>query len=250
MLFVHKAVERLEVVLIPALIKVPTGNVGDIAETDFIVNLIAVVGHRTQTVGVFPLQSFLQMPGKRQGILVETVEPLFLHPILQLDDSLVHIPPHNDGRMVVMLANHFAQGACGIRTELVTQSYQIYYRNLLPYQHAEFVASTQHGIVLWVMCQTDKVHTHVFQQLHIPAVHLIRKRYAHRHLVLMTASSHKFQGFPIQLEAFLRIHAEPADPQRDTCLIFQHLATHIFQRNFHAVQIRGIGRPQLWLFQL
>ena len=63
------------------------------------------------------------------------------------------------------------------------------------------------------MCQTDKVHTHVFQQLHIPAVHLIRKRYAHRHLVLMTASSHKFQGFPIQFEAFLRIHAEPADPK-------------------------------------
>ena len=64
MLFVHKAVERLEVVLIPALIKVPTGNVGDIAETNFIVNLIAVVGHRTQTIGVFPLQHLLQMPGK------------------------------------------------------------------------------------------------------------------------------------------------------------------------------------------
>ena len=81
-------------------------------------------------------------------------------------------------------------------------------------------------------------------------MHFIRKRYPHRHLVLMATSSYQLHWFPIQFEAFLRIHAEPANPQRNAHLIFQHLATFIFQRDFHTIQIRRFGRPQSRIFQL
>ena len=169
--------------------------------------------------------------GKCQSVFIKPVEPLFLHPILQLNDSFVHIPPHNDRRMVVMLTDHS-------RKALVA-----FVRNSSPKaiksttgisSHTSMPSSCKHATrhhPAGNVPSGQSLH-HIFQQLHIPAMHFIRKRYPHRHLVLMATSSYQLHWFPIQFEAFLRIHAEPADPQGTRISSFNTLPRSSFKETF------------------
>ena len=244
---VQKPVQALEFGRIPAVVQVPTQHLRDGGETGFAVEVeVAVHGQHGVAAGVFAVAERVELPGQL-GHAAQVLLALGVAHVLPPngEQDLVHVGPEDDAGVVEALPNHLGLHGFTVLKESLRLGNLVHHRNFLRRQNAQPVAGAQHGGVLRVVGNAQKITAHVLEQLHVALVQGIGQGIAEAGKILVPAGSDELQGLPIQEKAQRRIKPKPTEAQRIIRFIEQLLIAGFLHRRHHAVQIRVGWRPQV-----
>ncbi len=161
-LFGEELLEACDVASVPALVEVPAYDVGNLAQSGFVVAVAAVEGHGADACGVFLLQGILQPAGKGEGTFQYRFQCVAFVLALCYEEDFVHISPRDDAGVVVVLANHLAQVTFAVFRILRCVGHDVYDGNFFPGQHSQLVTHLYDSVVLWIMGNSDEVGSHLF----------------------------------------------------------------------------------------
>ena len=242
-LFGEELLEACDVASVPALVEVPAYDVGNLAQSGFVVAVAAVEGHGADACGVFLLQGILQPAGKGEGTFQYRFQCVAFVLALCYEEDFVHISPRDDAGVVVVLANHLAQVTFAVFRILRCVGHDVYDGNFFPGQHSQLVTHLYDSVVLWIMGNSDEVGAHLFHQPEVAAVHFVGQGYTDRFLVLVAADAAQLVGLAVEEETLGTIEAIPAE-SGGMLRVVQHLfALGIEERSFHFIYMGCFGRP-------